>query len=627
VTLDFAEVVAATGSTGDIDVNAATSLTINAAKDMFFDEISAGSSKLTTLTVNGSDKVEIDDVLNTAVLATVEITGADNVDLGLIADADKLATLSVTSTAGSVTTDQIGDNAATSTDPENIAITLSAGTTVTAGIIEADKMGDVTITGGEGTVQVDELTSAADGGTFTITATKGAIDLGDGTDGIITADTTGITVDMSATTFISDDGTNVDNDAIVTNSRGDITASLAGAAAANVNYTAGTANTAARSGTVNLDASALTGGLTSTIDSNEMEETTAAGQTISLGAKNSSTVNTITLTGFTSGTTVTGSAGKDTVVNSAGGDALSSNATNSNDTYNLGGGTDTLSYAGNTHDALSGTSDAGATTDGYAFNASGSTYTFFSTAASTTTNKTTIAANTVAQYDSTATASTTATAGSIVAGGETDTFSSVEVFVGSGKADYFIANSSGGMTFTGGAGDDTYVLSSGTDTITIAFGGEGEDTINSFTAGASGDVIDLTGTSNVGASVTNAAKFAIQANADNAATQLVNGLTVIDNNDGTNVSADSLSVADVATYLADTDGTGSNTDAITVDNAGTTDDVYIIVSDGTDSAMFFVEHDDGDGTIDSDELTLIATFAGISDAGTFTADNFSDFTA
>ena len=121
---------------------------------------------------------------------------------------------------------------------------------------------------------------------------------------------------------------------------------------------------------------------------------------------------------------------------------------------------DTLSYAGNTHDALSGTADAGATTDGYAFNASSATYTFFSTAAAGTTNKTTIASNTVAQYDSTATASTTATAGSIVAGGETDTFSRVDVFVGSGQADYFIANSSaGGMTFEGGAGHDTYVLS------------------------------------------------------------------------------------------------------------------------------------------------------------------------
>jgi len=194
-----------------------------------------------------------------------------------------------------------------------------------------------------------------------------------------------------------------------------------------------------------------------------------------------------------------------------------------------------------------------------------------------------------------------------------------------GDGDETIDAGAGNDTIEGDAGADTMTGGTGIDTFDIAFGGEGADTITDFTAGAGGDVIDFSGSSDVGGNVTNATTFAIQGNANNTSTQLVNGFTVIDNNDGTNTNASSLAVGDVATYLADTDGAGAGTDAITVDNAGTTDDAYIVVSDGTDSAIYKVAHDDGDGTIDSDELTLIVTLEGISDAGTLTAANFADF--
>jgi hypothetical protein len=504
VTFDFAAAVTSSTNGGTIEVNDATGLTINGAKDMFFANVLAGGDKLKTLTVNASDKIVLGDIVNDAKLETVSITATDNATIGAIADADTLTSLTVTSSAGSVTTGALGASSANTTgDPDLVSVTLTAATTVTADVIEGDDIGNITISGADGAVQVDDIASADEMGTVSITASDGAINLGNGTVGIVAAGTDGITVNLSATTFISDDGTDVSDDAVVTNSAGDVTATLSGAAAANVNYTAGTINTAAAAGTVYLDASALTGGLTSTITSHEMADTTAAGQTISLGAKNSSTVNSITLVGFTSGTTVTGSAGKDTVVNSDGGDVLGTPTTNSNDTYNLAGGTDTLSYAGSTHDADSGTDDAGATTDGYAFNASGTTYTFFSSAASTTTNKTTIAANTVAQYDSTATASTTATAGSIVAGGETDTFSGVEIFVGSAQADYFIANSQGGQTFKGGAGVDTFVGSTGVDTIEGGTGGDviaGGTGADIFTINSGDAAITLANTGGTGRS-------------------------------------------------------------------------------------------------------------------------------
>jgi hypothetical protein len=274
----------------------------------------------------------------------------------------------------------------------------------------------------------------------------------------------------------------------VTNSKGDITSTLSGAAAAVIDYAAGT-NAAGSYGTVNLTASSLTGGLTSTITSN-MASTTGA-STINLGALSSSTVNSITLAGYVATTTVNGSSGKDTVINSAGGDTLG--VTNANDTYAGNSGTDTLSYAGNTHDANSGTSGAGATTDGYAMNFTSNTITFDNTPVTSATNITTLAAGKVAQYDSTAVSSTSTTAGNIVAGGEMDTVSGFESVIGSGKNDY-IALANTGMTVQGGAGDDKIVLNAGSDTVSFesTAAGNGADTITSFTVGSTnGDILDF----------------------------------------------------------------------------------------------------------------------------------------
>jgi hypothetical protein len=324
LTLDFAEIVGGTAQS-NINVTAGKSLAITAAKDITFDDLLAGSELLTSLTVTASGKVTIDDLLNDAVLATVSITATDNIDVGKIEDADKLTSLTLTSSSGSVTLDELGDNGALVTDADNLAtLSLSGGTTVTAGVIEADIIGNVTMTATSGLLKVTGITSAAAMGTVALTATAGGVkvDTGD----IVAADTTGIPANITATTFINVTGLTGGAKADVINTKGDITSTLAGAAAAAIDYAAGTINTLASSGAVTLMAS-NTGGLVTSITNNELVGVGAS--VVTLGALSASTVNTVTLLGYSATTTVTGSSGADSLVNSSGGNSLATDSTNS----------------------------------------------------------------------------------------------------------------------------------------------------------------------------------------------------------------------------------------------------------------------------------------------------------
>ena len=121
---------------------------------------------------------------------------------------------------------------------------------------------------------------------------------------------------------------------------------------------------------------------------------------------------------------------------------------------------------GNIHGAASGTSSAGATTNGYAMNFTAANIEFDNTPVSSATNITILTAGKVAQYDLTAVSSISTTAGNIVAGGETDTVSGIEIVIGFGLNDY-IAAASAGMTITGGAGVDIIVAGAGTDNIVL----------------------------------------------------------------------------------------------------------------------------------------------------------------
>lgn len=480
LTLDFAKATTIAGGQ-DLTIDDTTSLTIVAAAALDLGDgiTSAATDALTTISATGSAAIDLGtNLLNSDALTTLTVSGTVTT-VGEIVAADDLSSVSVTATTGAADVGAIG----TTTTVTNLAtMTVAGATAATIDEINATDIGTISATATNGALTVAEITVTDEIGTITLTSTNGAVNLGDGTVGIAAADENGMTISITAKTFISDDGADVSDDALITND-GDITATLAGAAAANVNYTVSGTN----DGSVNLNASGLTGGLISTITNDEDTALTGT-STISLGALSASTVNSLTLAGYTGATTVTGSIGADTIVNSAGGAAL--NITNSNDSYNGSTGTDTISYDGSTHDAASGTNGAGATTDGYAMNFTSSTITFHE--GSTYTNTTTLAAGVVAQYDSTATASTSATAGAIVAGGETDNVSGFEKVIGSAKADY-IAVANTGMTVTGGDSADTIVLNAGVDTIAYAAAADlaAIDTVSNFTVGT--DKIQIAG--------------------------------------------------------------------------------------------------------------------------------------
>jgi Ca2+-binding RTX toxin-like protein len=149
------------------------------------------------------------------------------------------------------------------------------------------------------------------------------------------------------------------------------------------------------------------------------------------------------LTGFGFGQTLTGNAGANTITGDWGNDTLVGGA--GNDILNGGPGDDTASYASGAAIAVT-----------MSFLANGQV---------------------------------------VVGGTETDTFSSIERFVGSAFGDTFTSNTTGGMTFEGGAGDDVYHLLGTADTIVEAAGGgidRVESGASSYTLGA--NIENLTGT-------------------------------------------------------------------------------------------------------------------------------------
>jgi hypothetical protein len=322
-------------------------------------------------------------------------------------------------------------------------------------------------------------------------------------------------------------------------------------------------------------------------------------------------VNTITLVGFTGGTTVNGSIGKDTIINSDGGDVLSAPTTNSSDVYVGGDGTDTISYDGNTHDAASGTDGAGATTDGYAMNFTGSTITFDHSSVSNATNITTLAANTVAQYDSTATSSTSTTAGSIVAGGETDSVTGFEVVIGSAKNDY-IAVANTGMTVTAGGEADTIVLNAGTDVVKYTATTAAE--MATETGSTAGTDVDFS-VRDIGDDIVS---FTSGTDKFHFSSSLVNNGTDTDTLKSIGAGG---TVADndvfVEVTAAATDGTFGS--AVTLLNALTTsavaigEDVVFFINDGTDGYLYLLTQVSAADTIAAQDLTLIGKVTGVTD--------------
>jgi Ca2+-binding RTX toxin-like protein len=193
----------------------------------------------------------------------------------------------------------------------------------------------------------------------------------------------------------------------------------------------------------------------------------------------------------------------------------------------------------------------------------------------------------------------------------------------------------GADVINGGAGADTIDAGAGADTITLGAGADvyshdgtvatdGSDTITDFTGGAGGDVVDFqTADVTVGSSGFTATAFSTKAAAN--LTNTFGGLLVIDNGGVAATSAAGLTAANVETYLGDMDSGTGGTQALAAHHAN--DDFYLVVSDGTDAALWAIigSTDGADTTINDGDLNLVATLSGVGDTGVLTAANFADF--
>jgi hypothetical protein len=244
---------------------------------------------------------------------------------------------------------------------------------------------------------------------------------------------------------------------LIENTAGDITASVAGAAAAAINYDAGS-ESEATTGTVNLTAS-NTGGLTTTII-NGAVSADGSSSTITLGDAATGKTNAVTLDGISDTITVNGGSGKDTV-------AFASGNTYLNGTFALGaGGADAIDFTN-----LDATGANKTAYNGLVINLSSSAVTFDSGTAT----ETSVASGAVKGYDDDA----ASTLSNVDAKGGSFTVSGIENVTGTGNADY-IAAANTGSTITGGAGADTIVLGAGADTVVFNSSATA-DTITGFT--------------------------------------------------------------------------------------------------------------------------------------------------
>jgi hypothetical protein len=185
-----------------------------------------------------------------------------------------------------------------------------------------------------------------------------------------------------------------------------------------------------------------------------------------------------------------------------------------------------------------------------------------------------------------------------------------------------ITAGSGIDVITGGGGNDTIILSADTvaDTVKIAWGGEGVDTINAFEVGSGGDVIDFTGTLDVndvtGGDLDVDGFLLYAADANHV---LVDGLTIFSGAAFKAIDAgDYLTEAEIATFLT---GFGTARDA-TVGSAA--DVAYIIVEGDAGNSTLARVTGGADTAIDEADVTIIAHLTS-RESEDFLAGNFADF--
>jgi hypothetical protein len=179
-------------------------------------------------------------------------------------------------------------------------------------------------------------------------------------------------------------------------------------------------------------------------------------------------------------------------------------------------------------------------------------------------------------------------------------------------------NNANSVTIDLGAGNDTFVGTDEVDTVTTGTGsdtvtlqGDAADDLNvitDFTAGNGGDIIDLATNIAQMAAIDPTVTFDTNVTIDDTTGIIAHGTTV------TQGAAATVAQATAGLIVG------------TFDNAGSTSDViYVLYDDGTDSYLGLLVGDSSNNGFTGDAITILATFQGVADATTFTASNFADF--
>jgi hypothetical protein len=179
------------------------------------------------------------------------------------------------------------------------------------------------------------------------------------------------------------------------------------------------------------------------------------------------------------------------------------------------------------------------------------------------------------------------------------------------------------------SGNLNHTITTGTGIDTLIFTGaitDDDNVVTDFTAGLGGDVISLAANSARDNSVsTSVAITDIQTVVD-ADTDATGALLIINNSLAAVADADALTAAGIEDRLNDigNDNIGGAGDSILSFEANE-DDFYVVISDGTDTALELVVGDTSSTVVQAADINVLVTFEGISDASTLTTANFADF--
>ena len=587
VTVNFDEAVgsAAGGAAGYFDFADSTDVTINAAKLFNGGNIQSTNDKTEAVKLTGQDAVTVGDLTSKA-LKTVELTAEKDLKVGKVTASNNLSTVKYVSNAGGINCGDIGSGTVTNLS----SVEIAAAKDITASMIDAKEIGNIKISSTSGKITVGDInTPTGKIGDIDIEAksdvTLNKVGNGDDTlsslkvishDGAIklnqpvdVKDSDGFDVTLSAATTIDNGSGSAQT---IKNEDGNInTVTLSGNASAKVDFTVGGSGHYVQT----VDASGLKGGLTTVITNADDLDSVSSSTTVSLGAKDSSTQNSVTFQGSVDSITVNGSAGQDTIILGT----STAAAKIASGTISLGGGTDKLDLT-----YLAGIKAAD---DGAVINLSSS---------SQTVDGTSVAAGKIVEFDGNDDGTNNA------AGGYSFTVSGVDEIVGTDSNDVIFAANTG-TTITGGKGDDKIVLNAGTDKVIFSTASDnGTDTIEGLKEGT--DILDLTNViTNLGYLDADTGAAGIQAYASNS-TNDVKAKDKIAIVKGTITNLDEAN--EIAGLFKSSDGTNVVDSVLDLGtDVGNACIVLTVDPNSTTAHLWYVEERDGTQGIDPNNDTII----------------------